>query len=337
MIKKIYDYFKELITENYLYLLFLLVSVATLTYPLPYYIYNGGGLIDVDNKVEFDGKTESKGSYNMSYVQELRATIPTYLLSFVMKDWDLVKKEKLTANDDETDKDIKLRDRIYLDTGNINALVTAFNYANKEYNIVENKFVVVYKSKNSENDIEIGDEIISVNNIDIKEINDIIDAINSVSIGDKIDIVVRNDNRIYNRYAYVYEDNNKKYIGISLEEKLIIETEPKIEFKFNKNEYGPSGGLMLSLALYDYLVKEDVTKGLKIAGTGTIDKNGNVGSIGGVKYKLSGAVKKKADVFFVPIGENYEEAIKLKKKNNYKIKIVGVSNFKDAINYLEEI
>ena len=34
------------------------------------------------------------------------------------------------------------------------------------------------------------------------------------------------------------------------------------------------------------LVEEDITHGLKIVGTGTIDYDGNVGSIGGVEYNI---------------------------------------------------
>jgi PDZ domain-containing protein len=79
-----------------------------------------------------------------------------------------------------------------------------------------------------------------------------------------------------------------------------------------------------------------LSKGRNVVGTGTIDKDGNVGSIGGVKYKLIGAVKNKADIFLVPNGENYEEALKVKKEKNYDIKIVGVSTLKDAINELNK-
>ena len=91
---------------------------------------------------------------------------------------------------------------------------------------------------------------------------------------------------------------------------------------------------MISLALYDYLVKEDLTKGRKISGTGTIDKDGRIGSIDGVRYKLKGAVKKKSDIFFVPNGENYEEAINIKEKRNYDIEVVGINTLTEAIEYL---
>ena len=94
---------------------------------------------------------------------------------------------------------------------------------------------------------------------------------------------------------------------------------------------------MMTLALYQAISGEDLTHGLKIVGTGTIDENGTVGSIGGVEYKLQGAVKDKADLFFVPAGENYEEAKKVKKEHNYDIKLVKVSSIDQAITYLENL
>jgi len=48
----------------------------------------------------------------------------------------------------------------------------------------------------------------------------------------------------------------------------------------------------------------------KICGTGTIDESGNIGEIGGVKYKMLGASKNKCDVFITP-KENYEEAFNI--------------------------
>ena len=89
----------------------------------------------------------------------------------------------------------------------------------------------------------------------------------------------------------------------------------------------------MALSIYDYLTEKDITNNLNIVGTGTIDEEGNVGEIGGVKYKIKAAAKNKADVFFVPKG-NYEEAINVKNANNLDIKIISISNITEAINYL---
>ena len=90
------------------------------------------------------------------------------------------------------------------------------------------------------------------------------------------------------------------------------------------------------LEIYNELISEDITKGRKIVGTGTINMDGTVGSISGVEYKLKGAVKRHADIFFVP-RDNYEAAINLKNEKGYKIDIVLVDKFTDAIEYLNNL
>ena len=92
---------------------------------------------------------------------------------------------------------------------------------------------------------------------------------------------------------------------------------------------------MLTIAIYDKLVSKDLTNGLKIVGTGTIDYDGNVGQIDGVAYKLKGAVKKGADIFIAPTGENYQECVKLKNKKGYKIDIIEAKTFEQVIRQLE--
>ena len=90
----------------------------------------------------------------------------------------------------------------------------------------------------------------------------------------------------------------------------------------------------MTLSIYNKLTEEDITKGRKIVGTGTIDEEGNVGEIGGVKYKIMGAVSAKADLFLVPVG-NYEEAVSFAKEKGYDIPIIPVATFDEALQALE--
>jgi len=90
----------------------------------------------------------------------------------------------------------------------------------------------------------------------------------------------------------------------------------------------------MSLSIYNYLTNQDLTNGMKIVGTGTIDEEGNVGGIGGVKYKIKAAVKEKADIFFVP-EENYEEALDTINEDKLNIKLIKVATIDDAIIYLK--
>ena len=67
-----------------------------------------------------------------------------------------------------------------------------------------------------------------------------------------------------------------------------------------ENIGGPSAGLMLTLGIIDKVKPEDLTGGKIIAGTGTIDDDGNVGPIGGVPQKLVGAKDAGATFFLTP-------------------------------------
>lgn len=71
---------------------------------------------------------------------------------------------------------------------------------------------------------------------------------------------------------------------------------------------GPSAGLMFTLGIIDRLSGEDLTGGRFIAGTGTIDADGNVGPIGGILLKMIAAREAGATVFLVPAG-NCAEAL----------------------------
>ncbi len=72
---------------------------------------------------------------------------------------------------------------------------------------------------------------------------------------------------------------------------------------------GPSAGLMFTLGIIDKLKPEDLTGGKIVAGTGTIDDEGNVGPIGGIPQKLVGAEDAGAQLFLVPI-DNCAEALR---------------------------
>ena len=64
---------------------------------------------------------------------------------------------------------------------------------------------------------------------------------------------------------------------------------------------GPSAGMMFALGIIDKLTPGSLTKKRIIAGTGTIDDNGNVGPIGGIGEKILGAYRHGARLFLAPI------------------------------------
>ena len=71
---------------------------------------------------------------------------------------------------------------------------------------------------------------------------------------------------------------------------------------------GPSAGLMFSLGIYDKLTPGALAGGRQVAGTGTIDDEGKVGPIGGIRQKLAGARADGAQFFLAPAG-NCDEVV----------------------------
>ena len=332
MFTKIYDYLKKFIKEYYKELIVYIIIFIILTFRLPYYIYIGGGIIDLDKRIDLKGNI--KGSYNMAYVSEMHATITTYLLSFILPTWDLESLNNSKLDESEDNSNVDVREKLYLEEANNNAIINAYKLAGKKVNIKDSSYKVIYISNKSDTDVKVGDKLVSVNNVKISNNVEYKKYLKNLNIKDKLDVVVIRNNKEIHCYAKLIELNKEKIMGLYLVNMYDYEVEPKIKLNFKWNESGPSGGFMLALAIYDKLVDEDLTKGRKIVGTGTIDINGNVGEIGGVKYKLMGAVKNKADIFFVP-NNNYEEAMNAKKKFNYKIDIVKVDTLSNAINYLK--
>lgn len=322
-----------IIKENLYFIILSITIILSFYIELPYYIETSGGLIDTDKRIEINTKYETYGSINMTYVSQIKATPFSFLLAKI-RNYDIEKKEEV-INENETEEDIYFRSRMLLDDVNNNATIYAYKKAGKNVEIINSECYVVYIDKEADTDLKLKDRIININGYPINERNDIDKVLKTLKKGDKIIIDVINEKIKYTRYAYLLEYENNPKIGIMVSEKKEITTNPEIKFKFKTSESGPSGGLMMALAIYNKLTEKDITNGLKISGTGSIDSNGVVGSISGVKHKLKGAIKEKADIFFVPNGENYEEAVKIQTENNYDIEIIGVSNFDDVINYLE--
>lgn len=323
---------RQYLKENYKFILSIILILVVFSIRFPYYIDAPGGITDMSEKIEIEG-FKSEGSFNLAYVKEYRATIPTLIFSLFNKDFKVIKQDDVML-DTEDYESYEMRDKVLMDESISNATYVAYKKANKYIKELSNKIVIIYITESSNSDLKVGDEIISINNEYVYNKDDVTNIVNKLSVGSKVDIKVKNNNKEYTRYAYIIEEDNNKIIGILISNLKEYETNPKVNVIVDKNESGSSGGLITALSIYDSLVKEDITHGLRIVGTGTIDLDGNIGSIGGVEYKLKSAIKNKADLFIVPLDENYEEALKLKKENNYDIEILGVSTFDEVIDYL---
>lgn len=322
---------KKWLKENKFYLITILIVVALFNIKLPYYIDTPGGTININDRIEYKEQIEYDGSLNMLYVTEYIATIPTYLLSFIIKDWDL---QDLSANQisNESPEEINIRNKIML-TNSINtAKYVAYKEVGEEISIKDSHNIIIATTK--ENSLKIGDEILEINNVPINDINNIKEIIDSYNIGDYLEIKLKRNEQTITKKVPITGEGDKKEIGIVVITNYEYNTKKEIGINFKPSESGSSGGLMMTLSIYNALSSEDILKGRHIAGTGTIDVDGNVGEIAGIKYKIIGAHNNDMDIVLVPEG-NYEEAKQVVEEKNYDIKIVKIKTFKEAVTYLK--
>ncbi|MEU6487811.1 S16 family serine protease [Streptomyces sp. NPDC046887] len=100
---------------------------------------------------------------------------------------------------------------------------------------------------------------------------------------------------------------------------------------------GPSAGLFFALGIVDKIRGDgsggDLTGGRTIAGTGTVDDNGEVGPVGGVSLKTQAAHRDGATVFLVPQAECGEAEAELPAG----MRLIPVDSVAHAVNSLTDL
>lgn len=317
---------KKTLKENLLFILIILCMFLILNIKLPYYISAPGGTINILERL---GDNKTGGSLNMLYVTEYDGTVLSLIMGKMIKSWDISKIENQRLLDESLD-DIKVRNKVMLDNSIQNAIFVAYNYMGKDIKITKSDNIIIGLTKESE--LKIGDKLVKCDGNEINDIVDIKNVVNGKSVGDYVNFEILRDDVLMEVNLKV---DNDHLLGIVMVTNYEYELSDDIDIKFKNSEGGSSGGLMLSLAIYQEKSGIDIVRGRKIAGTGTIDINGNVGEIDGIKYKIIGAHNNKMDIVLVPEA-NYEEAKKVVEDNNYKLKLVKINTFEEAIDYLSK-
>jgi PDZ domain-containing protein len=175
------------------------------------------------------------------------------------------------------------------------------------------------------------DLIISINNELVRSASEFISMLRTYEIGDIVNIgLIRNEQEltIETKLIEHVEYENEPMVGF-------LASTPNQQFIFpfevdikTGNVGGPSAGMMMALNVYNLLTEDDITNGKKIAGTGTIEIDGSIGPVGGVKQKVIAAKRANAGLILVPIA-NYEEASVFADDNT---QIVAVDSFYNSFN-----
>jgi PDZ domain-containing protein len=129
-------------------------------------------------------------------------------------------------------------------------------------------------------------------------------------------------------------DEDKPLLGVRLSNrdtrfdmplKLTIDT---------KDVGGPSAGLALTLGIIDVLTPGSLSGGGHVAATGTIDADGNVGPVGGIRQKTHLVLRQHVPLFLVPAGDEADEARRYAEGSGTLV--VPVKTLDDALTILRD-
>ena len=309
------------------YCLFYIVLAILVLYEPDYIISKPGGIEDVSKSYTIANENKLEGSINITYIETIKPNLIYYFYA-KLRNYDIEKVSDYAPNGLKKEENVEVL--LYLSSID-NAIYNAYKYAGRKINIKDEKVYVEY-SLNHDSELDDGDLILEVDGKTITCAEDIRNILNDIE-GDSVLVKYQRDDKTYTTDVKLLKEERGNYLGIKVIDIFDYDTNPKINYSIKDDVAGPSGGAMITLSIYASLMDYDVTNGLKIAGTGSIDRDGNIGPIGSVDYKIKSALKAHVDVFFVPRFINYYEVLDMD-LDLKDMKVIPVDNFEDILNYL---
>lgn len=309
------------------------LSVVAWNVELPYLAYSPGPIADAADSVVAEEVElfPPEGELVMLTILQQDVNVFEAFIAGVDPTIDLVRKQAV-RREGESDQEYRNRVLDQMSSSNFRAVTVALQYLGYEMEPVEVIVTNVEEGVPAAGKIEQGDVISSVNGNPIASFDDLERALEGYDVGDTISLKVDREESTREFEVELAERENEPgepMIGITIRSV----TEPPFPIEIRAGDVGgPSAGLMHTLAIIDNLTEGELTKGRVIAGTGTIDFDGTVGSIGGIRQKVVAAEAAGADYILVPEG-NYETALTAERET---IEIVPVATLDDAISFLEE-
>ena len=183
--------------------------------------------------------------------------------------------------------------------------------------------------------LTINDVIVSVDGMPVLEAGDLVIAIRDRSPGEMVDFEVEPVEGGQSRVVSFAlqprpDDPTIGYMGVVPQTRWEDVEDLPIDVRVNTgNVGGNSAGLALTLSILDLITPGELTGGLQVATTGTIDPAGVVGPIGGIIQKVVAARDGGMDLFLVPAQEAGEA-----RRHAGSMTVEGVATLEDALEAL---
>ena len=317
---------------------FFLLVIATLAAPIPYVFFKPGVPDNVTGKLIEINDVKSYKANGKLYITSILVTNPNSPVfgAETLYNWAIgphvVLPRDVVYPPAVEGKVIERDSRAEMSGSKVTATAAALSYLG--YQFEEIYFISrVRDYSDAKGKLEPGYRILIVDGDTINEIEEIRSAYSDKKIGDvieiKVDREINGETRTFIEKVRLVSnqepgaDPERPAIGI------LVGTTAKfpVDIDFNISGVGgPSAGLIFAVGVVEKMTPEDLLRGRKIAGTGSISPNGEVGAIGGIEEKMIGASRKGATIFLAP--RNNCPDIKHIPKG---LKVIPVSTLSEAI------
>lgn len=313
-----------------------IVLGAAVLVPLPLVVISPGSAEPVPPRVTFSGEPEDKVSGQLFFltVAVSQPTPAEAVMAWLDDDEDVLPRERVIPEGVDEDEYIKAQRRVFTESARLAAAV-GLRAAGREVQLSGKGALVagVVPDSPAEGKLRAGDVIVGVNGRPISLASDLIAVTGRAEEGDVVRLSVRRDGTVREVDVTLRKVGQlgRPALGVSVATQDFDIALP-FEVKVDQGEIGgPSAGFMIALTVYDLADEGDLTRGRRIAGTGTIDVTGAVGPVGGVPQKVRAAAQAGATLFLVPPAELREA----REAAGKKLEVVPISTLEEAIRLLQ--
>ncbi|HEY0216727.1 MAG TPA: PDZ domain-containing protein [Cellulomonas sp.] len=290
--------------------------VVALLLPVPYAVNSPGPTLDTLGEHDGTPLITVSGAETYDSTGQLRLTTvsstggpgyPTSLLG-ALAGWlspsDIVLPVETVYPQDVTQDQLDEQNQAEMVSSQENATVAALEELGYTVPVTLTVHDAV-EGSGAEGVVQAGDVLLSFDGTALTSYGQLIDLLAATEPGSTVTLGVTRDGTATDLSVVTgaREDSDGSQLGVYIDPTF----DPPVDVTIKIDQIGgPSAGTMFALGIIDTLTPEDEADGQVIAGTGTMDLNGAVGPIGGIRQKMAGALRDGATWFLAP-ADNCDE------------------------------
>jgi Lon-like protease len=316
-----------------------IIILAGTVIRLPYVIYSPGDATPVEGIVQISGaktyKTPGQILFLTVAVSRGRPNVWRFLAAKLDDDSQIIGEDRYLGGQSRTR--VNKENVVAMDDSQVAAKTVALNELGYKVKASGAGAIVrqVVKGSPADGHLEPDDLITAIDGQTVQLADEVGTIVRAKPAGTQFDFTVirkgaTRSELITTRAAKTGPLKGKPQIGIVPETKDLKLSYP-VDITIDPGPVsGPSAGLAFTLTIIDEMTPGSLTGGQKVAVTGTMDLQGNVGEVGGVPQKTAAALDAGAKLFLVPP----PEVKQAKARAGTGATVIGVRTIDEALRAL---